>query len=189
MASRVTLAVLIAVALCSPAALAHRLKVFALADGAEISGSVYFVGGAPAPGVELRVGNARGEELLRVSPDADGRFRFPAIPGIDHVIVADSGDGHVARWTVRAAELPAVVAGVTAVPAPAAVADPVIARDVKLDALVEQAVARQVAPLREQLAGYEEKVRLHDVLGGIGYIVGLAGLALWWRARRGGGRG
>jgi nickel transport protein len=49
---------------------------------------------------------------------------------------------------------------------------------------VEQAVARQIRPLREALQAHEERVRMRDILGGIGYIVGLAGLALWWSSRR-----
>lgn len=48
---------------------------------------------------------------------------------------------------------------------------------------IEQAVARAVRPLREQLALERERARLRDVLGGIGYILGLAGLWAWWRAR------
>ena len=49
--------------------------------------------------------------------------------------------------------------------------------------LVEQAVARQVRPLREELLACQEQTRFRDVLGGLGYILGLAGLAAWWRVR------
>jgi nickel transport protein len=51
--------------------------------------------------------------------------------------------------------------------------------------MVEQAVARQVRPLREQLIAHQDRIRLQDLLGGIGYILGLAGLVLWWRSRSG----
>ncbi|MEJ2456241.1 MAG: hypothetical protein P8103_19125 [Candidatus Thiodiazotropha sp.] len=56
------------------------------------------------------------------------------------------------------------------------------------EAALERAVARQIRPLREALQGYEEQVRLRDIIGGIGYIVGLAGLGLWWGRRRKDGR-
>jgi nickel transport protein len=39
-------------------------------------------------------------------------------------------------------------------------------------------------PLREQHEAHDARVRLQDVLGGIGYIVGLAGLGLWWYGGR-----
>ncbi|MBK5965704.1 hypothetical protein CCR95_16830, partial [Thiocystis minor] len=56
--------------------------------------------------------------------------------------------------------------------------------DPALIAAIDQAVARQVRPLREQLIAAQDEVRLRDILGGLGYILGLTGLALWWRSRR-----
>ena len=60
----------------------------------------------------------------------------------------------------------------------AVVLDPV------LESAIERAVARQIRPLREQLVGAQDRVRLQDILSGIGYIMGLSGLALWWKSRR-----
>jgi nickel transport protein len=54
----------------------------------------------------------------------------------------------------------------------------------ELAALIEQAVARQVRPLREELLAAQGRAGLRDVLGGIGYIFGLAGVLMWWRSRR-----
>lgn len=51
-------------------------------------------------------------------------------------------------------------------------------------AAIEQAVARQVRPLREALARRQAQAQLRDILGGIGYILGIAGLGIWWTARR-----
>lgn len=53
-----------------------------------------------------------------------------------------------------------------------------------LENLITKAVAQQIRPLREQLNAYEDQVRLRDIVGGIGYIVGLAGLAMWLRRRQ-----
>ena len=53
-----------------------------------------------------------------------------------------------------------------------------------IEAIIEAAVARHVGPLRQQIAAYEDKIRWHDVLGGIGYIVGMTGLACYFLARR-----
>jgi nickel transport protein len=55
----------------------------------------------------------------------------------------------------------------------------------EVETLVERAVARQIRPLREALEAERSRARLHDILGGLGYIAGLAGLALWWRSRKG----
>jgi nickel transport protein len=201
------LAVLLVLSLAAGPAAAHRLKVFARVEAGEILGSAYFVGGAPASGAEVRVLGPGGSVLATLVPDGEGRFRYsPAAPG-DYVVEADSGDGHVARWTLAAKEFAAAAtapagqlkgtghaealgAGVseTVTGGPAQALLPAPVPEPALAALVEDAVARQVGPLREQLQAYEDKVRLHDVLGGIGYILGLAGLALWWRSRNAGGR-
>ncbi len=188
------LAALLVLSLAAGPALAHKLKVFARVEGGEILGSAYFVGGAPAAGAGVRVLDGNGSVLATLTPDAEGRFRYrPAEPG-DYLVEADSGDGHVARWSLAAKAFVATVAEPTAQAVATPTTDPSVAAppaplpEPALAALVEEAVARQVGPLREQLQAYEDKVRLHDVLGGVGYILGLAGLALWWRSRSGGGR-
>ena len=53
-----------------------------------------------------------------------------------------------------------------------------------LEAKIEQAVARQVRPLREELLAAQGRAGLRDILGGIGYILGLVGLLIWWQSRR-----
>ncbi|HSM27434.1 MAG TPA: hypothetical protein VK855_04950 [Thioalkalivibrio sp.] len=183
--------------LAAEPALAHKLKVFALVDGDHIAGSAYFVGGAKATGATITVTDTDGNELARLVPDADGTFRYTPRDRIDHVIVADSGDGHLARWTLRADTLPAGLGASPPIdPAPAPSAQlppaperaqpdpPAVVSEETIAAWVEQSVARQLRPLREQLEAHDARVRLQDVLGGIGYIVGLAGLALWWYGSR-----
>ena len=43
-----------------------------------------------------------------------------------------------------------------------------------------EAVARQVAALRSDLEKYKNEIRLRDVLGGIGYILGIMGTAFYF---------
>lgn len=200
---------------------AHRLQVFAAANGELIEGSAYFAGGAPAAGVEVRIEDANGGLLAELSPSADGRFSYRARAPAKHVVVVRGGDGHRAEWVVRAAELapafaltsaegPVAAAGLgvetrqgprsTSTPAASALSAPVATRpsldggpsmenpsgiDPALTAAIELAVARQLRPLREELAAARATASLRDLLGGIGYIVGVAGIALWWRARGG----
>lgn len=59
-----------------------------------------------------------------------------------------------------------------------------VIRPDELQAMIEQAVARQVKPLRQELAAYKEKAGFQDILGGIGYIFGLCGLGIWWQQRK-----
>ncbi|OAN52973.1 hypothetical protein A6A04_14745 [Paramagnetospirillum marisnigri] len=166
--------------LAAAPAQAHKLKLFASSDGAVISGSVYFVGGAKAVGVPGVVQGPDGAELARFVTGEDGGFRVEARSRMDHLITVESGDGHAASLTIAAEDLPA------SLPQGAArrtVPPPGIAAPAELEA-VEAAVARQIAPLRRQIDAYEERVRLHDLLGGIGTIFGLFGIMAWLSARR-----
>jgi nickel transport protein len=186
-------------ALAATPACAHKLMVFAFADGTRIEGSVYFAGGGAATGARIVLKDAEETVLAELTPAADGGFSHQAHAAVDHLIVADAGDGHRAEWTLPASELApgfsasengahstAARADTDAVSAPAAPTGtlPAPGLDPTLEAAIEHAVARQVRPLREQLIASQEAFRLQDILGGIGYIFGLGGLALWWHSRR-----
>lgn len=174
---------------------AHKLKVFATAVGERIEGTVYFVGGGPAPGARILVESADGKRIEVLVADDAGAFAITAKVRTDHVIVTDSADGHSARTTIPASllaaslPLPASEPGTTTAESPDSTAPASSLGDrmgdpTAMEASIAQAVAQQVAPLRAQLSAYEDQVRLRDVLGGLGYILGLAGLFAWMRARR-----
>lgn len=184
------MALLLASMAASPA-YAHKLKVFATATGRTIDGQVYFVGAGPAPGATVIIETTGGAPLATLHADGEGRFAFIAATHADHVIRVDTGDGHSARAVIAADELPADSpamdegANVPTVPAPnAAVAPAPPSPATDLENAVGRAVAHQLKPLREQLNAYEDELRLRDLLGGLGYIFGLAGIVLWLRARR-----
>jgi len=180
---RLLIALLLLVAVAAPAQ-AHKLKVFAAAEGARVSGHVYVPGGARVAGaaVEVRVGE---QVVGRLTSAADGTFAFTAETRADHRVTATI-DGHQGAWTVRAEEpppaLPALADGASPAPAPPT---PTPAEAAPGDtAALEQAVARQVAPLRAELQAWREEARWRDIAGGLGWIVGLFGIAAWVAARR-----
>jgi nickel transport protein len=155
---------------------AHGLEVSAFVEGDRIEGTVRGSDGGPVAGAHIRVMSPARRVLAELESDAAGGFVYlPAAPA-DLVIRAETLDGHAAEWTLTEAEF-----------AGASPARPGLVPDPDLEFMVEQAVARQVKPLREQLTAHQERIRLQDLLGGIGYILGLAGLALWWRSRGGSG--
>lgn len=168
----------------TPAA-AHKMKAFAAAEGAEIAGYAYFSPGADrAVAVTVTVTDGSGATIHSGTTDEEGAFRFPARTRSDHRISVSGADGHAASFTVRAAELPESLppAGTASAVAAAPVAEPAAAAPAPspatadLQAIVDRSVARQLRPLREQIDAWYEKIWWHDVLGGIGYIVGVAGL-------------
>ena len=187
-------------------ALAHKLNLFAAADGRRIEGEVYFAGGGKAADVPVLIQNADGETLAELRTGAAGGFAYQAAAPVAHRIIARTPDGHRAQWRIGAEALAgafetAGASGNPAQPAAAAAADAAAAGaappagaqhgtpagpalDPAVTAAIERAVARQVRPLREEAQAAREAVQFRDVLGGLGYILGLAGLGLWWRCRR-----
>lgn len=170
--------------------MAHGLRLFAAFDGSEAAGSVYFVGGGVFPAAPVEVRDQQGAVVARLTADDEGRFSFrPPAPGLYQLSV-DSGDGHRAEFALQVSVAETTsspispAAGSPDAPMPTEPADGPAEITPAQEALLERAVARQLAPLRAEIAAYENKVRLHDILGGIGYILGIFGLLSLILARR-----
>ena len=50
----------------------------------------------------------------------------------------------------------------------------------ELSIIVERAVSKRVRPLERELKDLKNEIRFHDILGGIGYIVGAMGIAFYF---------
>lgn len=177
---------------CLPAH-AHKVITSAWADGDFIEGEIGFSNGdVPPEGTQVEVFGPGGEKLGEVSTDADGLFRFQPTEAIAHSFRSNLGAGHLGEVTLGVDELPIrLVQGGAATQqggvdesagklGPAA-GVPVCA---DLEAVIAEAVQRQVRPLRKELRKSREKKNLQDILGGIGYICGIFGLAFFYYGRR-----
>lgn len=196
---RVLLAVCLSLALTASCVWAHKVRVFAWAEGDTIHGEAAFSGGRVAQAAEVDVQNAADDSLLlTVTTAEDGTFAFPVPEAarakrLDLRLVLRAGTGHQGEWLLAATDyLPGDTAAPTVPPAPASVIisdkpDAVVESlaPAALQQLVEQAVARQIAPLQRQLAELKERgTQPRDIIGGIGYLVGLAGVIAWSRSRK-----
>ena len=196
--------------LARPAA-AHKVKLFATAEGPDIHGYAYYTTGGVPKDATVQVQDRDGNLLAEVPTDAEGQFMFTATERRDYQLVLELADGHRASFTVTAAELPDSLPAANTQPArqpptdhtptpdsprppeeAAAAAQQIFVDKTapagiaveNIERLVEQAVNKQIRPLREQLEHYEEKIRLHDILGGIGYILGLMGLWAFFASKQ-----
>lgn len=173
---------------------AHLLKVFAYGTGGEIVGNVYFAGGTTSEGAEIKIYGANEILLSTLLSNPEGGFRYAIIQRENHRIVASTGDGHSAEWILQSSEFGPNKAAPTpqnpgneqtSASIPEAANKPSIQQAPQYsEAQLEQAIARQLGPLRLQLQQQHDRARLSDILGGIGMIFGIAGIALWWRNRR-----
>jgi len=95
-----------------------------------------------------------GNVLATTTTDDAGHFRIEAKRRVDHRIIVDGGDGHVATYTIRADELPdslflspptpLVQAGEGSLPA-------LSAPGTDWRTFIDQSIARQIRPFREQI--------------------------------------
>lgn len=190
-AARVLLALALAVMTASPA-LAHKLKVFATVIGGAVEGRVYFVGGGAGIGVPVELRNASGEVVATARTTApDGRFALSLPYRDDFTVAADAQDGHVGIFALSANRLaetlparpgadPAVQETAEAAPVSEVGDAPAVSTEA-----IEAAVARQLAPLLEEIDALRSAVGFRDIVGGIGFILGGFGLWAFLAARRG----
>ena len=150
---RILLVVLAIFLGASNPALAHKLSLFAIAEGTEIVGKV------TPPGARVRVETPDGTLLGRISVGPDGAFRFPTTEHTDHIVLAETDDGHAERVEIHHEHL---------------TGNPV----------ESSPDASQIIRLRHELAEFREEIRFRDVIGGVGYIFGIVGLVAWFSARR-----
>jgi nickel transport protein len=178
---------------CPSPVSAHKLTVLAETEGSLIRGRAYYYGGTSAQGAPVVLLDDGGEKVGQTTTDQEGKFRLVAPYRCDYRVVVDPGDGHRAQYDLPASALPASLplpprgaepdrGPRPAPPAAQKVSDPG-SGDAGLAAQVERLV-EQVVQLRMQLAEYGQRVRVQDIVAGTGYILGISGVAFFFRGAR-----
>lgn len=184
---------------------AHRVNVFAWVEGDTIHVESKFPGGRKVQGGEIVVLDKEGNELLKGVTDEQGNFSFKVPQRTDLKIVLKAGMGHQAEWTIPADEIqeamgesedqiteksaettgevaPEVVQE-TEVKSPAQGAATITAKEIQQ--IVEASLDRKLDSIKRMLAESRETgATVRDVVGGIGYIFGLLGVAAYFSSRR-----
>ncbi|MCL4692721.1 MAG: hypothetical protein KJ060_09460 [Candidatus Hydrogenedentes bacterium] len=178
------------VAAASPFAYGHALHLFASVSGDHIEGKAYY-SDSPAAGIPVTIVGPDDEILATVRSDVSGTFTWHPTKRCDLRFVAESEDGHRTEFTIAAEELPRSRSAPEPEPSVIEVAaedgpddsDRSSPSSADLERLVAEAVSREVAPLREQLDAATHRTQLRDIVGGLGYIAGVAGLFALWKRR------
>ncbi len=200
------------------AALAHKVTVFAYVDGPNIVVDAFYSKSNKVNKGTITVKDAAsGEEYARALTDEAGALTLP-VPAKAVAARADlrvtlvAGEGHQDDILVKAAEFAALSPAAKAAPqarpkaeaaksstkssmeaksaqaAPAQIDEATLTRIV--NNAVEQAVDSRMAPVKRLLAESAQKSPgPTEIIGGIGYIVGLFGVAAFAASRRKGGSG
>jgi len=190
-------AVLLAASLSSPAS-AHKVVADGYVAGDTIEGEIGFSNGDMAANTVIEVFDETGAKIDEVTSDDDGFFVYKPTRRISYVFRVNLGAGHVGQFIISADDLPADLGAEPAAETPASVegapnadvipgAAAAVAAgpsEAMLKEMIAETVRAEVRPLRRELVAYKEKHDVQQILGGIGYIIGLFGLAFFLVARR-----
>ena len=178
-------------------ALAHKVTVFAWVEGDTVYTESKFSGGRVAKDAPIEVYNAAGEKLLEGRTDDEGKFAFKPPRPEDLQIVLIGGAGHRNEWRVSAEEFSGAGSATSSAALPVAETAPlqsglsesprsgmVALSPSELQALIEQSLDKKLAPILHRLGNVAQGPSLSDIIGGIGYIIGLVGLGAYIHARR-----
>ena len=148
--------------------------------------------------------DARGAELLTGRTDDQGQFSFKVPQRTELRIVLIAGQGHQAEWTLQADEMKKSASqtslrqsGATATPTEekeivsktvfdrsTAAPDSAIKPE-ELETIIENVLDQKLKPITRMLADLrQEGPSVRDIIAGIGYILGLVGIAAYVHSRK-----
>ncbi|MGO9571147.1 MAG: hypothetical protein ACLP5H_26780 [Desulfomonilaceae bacterium] len=194
--------------LSSTSGWAHKVNVFAYVEGDTVVVEGYFSGNVKAQNSVVEVLDSDGKKILEGKTDEKGicRFKLADLTPIkgDIKIVLEGGMGHKADFTLSQADLPVSTQKIptpqpktqertTAAPAIVAIQPSGQAPDSALiKKIVEDAVDEKIQPLVKML-GNQQKLLMEqkdkgptitEIVGGIGWILGIVGVAGYFMGRK-----
>ena len=176
---------------------AHRINVFAYIDNHELVVESYFSQGKKVrEGLVEIIDEDSGQIIMRGRTDEQGKSRFP-VPdefrnGKTLRVLVNAGQGHQNEWLLKAEKTTPISNSVqsAALTREAAHADhvenmPLIKTNAsEIEEIVNRALENKLAPIRSMLREeLEAGPNLIQIVGGIGWIIGLAGLLAYCRSR------
>lgn len=179
---------------------AHRVNIFAYLEGSDVLVECGFSRSNPVCHGQIEVYDQNNNLLLQGQTDALGHFRFP-IPqevlgsGSGLTIKILAGEGHQNEWTIDNSEL----AGISAPEPSAALAHGQQSESEKpqridnqpetsslsrqeLEEIINIALDAKLAPIKRAVLE-KQGPGLTEIIGGIGWILGLAGVVAYFKGR------
>jgi nickel transport protein len=180
----------------TPLALAHKVNVFAWVEGDTVHVEGYFAGNKKAQDSLVEVFDSTGKKLLDGRTDQQGEFAFKIPKITDLKIVLTASMGHRIDVVIPMCELEEVSptktteSGGHAVPEPAeqkiVSGQTASAVDIaQMEAVLDKVLDRKLTTLGRLIRETRpEGPTVSEVIGGIGYIFGLMGVALYFISKK-----
>lgn len=174
---------------------AHKVNIFAYLEGDKVYTESYFNDGKKCIDSKIEVLDNQGNKLLEGLTDEEGMFSFE-IPSEDIVdgdlkVVLTASMGHRAEYTISADELGDTVVSIEEkLEEPISVASPeTILVDLKeIQLIIEDTLDEKLKPImremREIKKSQEDRISPTEIIGGIGYIIGIFGIIAYFLSRK-----
>lgn len=173
-----------------PTAWAHGVYIYAWVEGDTIYTESYFGAKGKVKGGLVQVLDPSGKKLLEGRTDDQGEFSFKSPQKTELRIVVEAGMGHKAEFYLGADEQSNVSNGEPETfetgKTTEASRPPIQAEVDQIKAIVEQALDARLKPIRRELAAIRKQRTpgFTEIIGGIGYILGLMGLVMYFKSRK-----
>ncbi len=184
---------------------AHKLRVFAWVAGDIVTVESRFSGDRTlVQGAVVVQEAATGALLLQGETDANGLFSF-SLAALGQKketalrIIVKGGEGHQNEWLLQPEDMMAApsdprhdrpspetvaITTVTSAATDETTSSQTVASNDDIVRRLDQLLEAKLAPIRRSLARAEEqKIKFTDILGGIGYLFGLAGIIAWMKSK------
>ncbi|HAJ33999.1 MAG TPA: hypothetical protein DCK79_11730 [Candidatus Atribacteria bacterium] len=173
-------------------AFAHKVNIFAYVEGDKVYTENYFSDGKRCIDSKIEVFDNQGNKLLEGLTDKEGMFSFK-IPAEDVIdgdlkLVLTASMGHRAEYIIRADELGNVSGLVEEkIEEPISAVSPEVSSfDLKeIQSLIEDILDEKLKPImREIKRSQEDRISPTEIIGGIGYIIGIFGIVAYFLSRK-----
>ena len=167
-------------------ALAHKVMIFAWVEGDTVFTESKFSGGKKAINARVEIFDKDGKKLLEGKTDNKGEFSFKIPKLTDLRIVLNAGMGHKAEWTVPESEIREAgdILEKKSTVEPSGPTTVGLSKE-EVKKIIEDSLDKKLRPIVRMITESKNtKPSLTEIIGGIGYIFGLMGVALYFKNRR-----
>ena len=166
---------------------AHKVHIYAWVEGDRVYTESFFSDGKRAAHFQIQVLDEKGKRLFSGETDSKGLFSFALPEKKDLKIVVLAPTGHRAEYNLSAGEMSGGMLERQSKQMekdPSTHAIPSMSHN-EMEALFEKVLDEKLRPIQRKLSALEKRgPSITEILGGIGYIMGLMGVAIYFSHRK-----
>lgn len=179
-------------------AYAHKVNLFAYAEGDHVYVEGYFVDGKKAQNSKVIVQDMNEKVLLEGTTDSEGQFTFPVPAKTDLKIIVNAGMGHQTDFVIPASELSGDADSADeparndnndegnnreSSTSDSGSVSANMMSNAEFEKAVQHAVNEAIKPLVRELSAAQQKAKISEIVSAVGYILGLFGLFAFMKSR------